>query len=205
MHPSTTPVKLAPPGAGLPPVELFVARMIFHSQRRFTKQAAVSAKLDAEQRLITALAENLPAAQAGHRVLIPRLRGLEDSSRDWSVWMTLEHLRIVNEAVARTMGELLAGRIPSGRADTAAVKPTPNVDETVLPAFAASCEALRRANKAPSLQTVQRFAHPWFGPLNAAGWSFLASFHLGLHRRQIESIRQRLAPAAHQNTNSGAA
>jgi hypothetical protein len=34
-------------------------------------------------------------------VLIARPRGLEDSSRYWSVWMTLDHLRIVHLAAVK--------------------------------------------------------------------------------------------------------
>jgi hypothetical protein len=186
--------ELAPPGAGLPPTELFFARLIFHGRRRFTSRTKVAEKLDAEQRLINELVRALPAEQAGRRVLIERLRGLEDSSRAWSVWMTLEHLRIVNEAVARTISELLAGRRPPGRADTAAVKPSANVDETVITAFNNSCDALRRATASPSLDSAVRFEHPSFGPLDASGWNFLSAFHVGLHRRQIEAICREMKP-----------
>ncbi|MBX3389322.1 MAG: hypothetical protein KF691_07680 [Phycisphaeraceae bacterium] len=50
--------------------------------------------------------ESLSAGAAAERVLIPRLRGLEDSSRYWSVWMMLDHLRIVNSQVAMVIASL---------------------------------------------------------------------------------------------------
>ena len=38
------------------------------------------------------------------------------------------------------------------------------------------------------LNTSARYAHPWFGPLDAAGWHALAAGHLQIHRQQIERI-----------------
>ena len=37
-------------------------------------------------------------------------------------------------------------------------------------------------------QTAARYRHPWFGPLDAAGWHALAATHMGVHRRQLERI-----------------
>ena len=77
---------------------------------------------------------------------------------------------------------------------TADVKPSPTVGPGVVAAFEMSCETLREAGRAaPSLQTVLRHAHPWFGPLDAAQWQVMGGMHLGLHRRQIDLIRAGLA------------
>ncbi len=125
------------------------------------------------------------------QVLIPRLRGLEDSSRNWSVWMTLDHLRIVNMQIAGVMQALLAERVPPGKASTAAVKPSPEATAAVLPAYHASCDAVERVAAraaAPSLRTRLRFAHPWFGPLDAAGWHAMAAMHMGIHKAQVRAI-----------------
>lgn len=136
------------------------------------------------------------SAEAGQKVLIQRLRGLEDSSRYWSVWMTLDHLRIVNLGIAATIRELLAGRVPPRVASTAAVKPSPAADAQALAAFGASCDEIVYAcPEGVSLKTRVCHAHPWFGPLDAEGWHFLAGFHLALHRRQIEMILQGIAGA----------
>jgi len=43
------------------------------------------------------------------RLLIPRLRGMEDSSRNWSVWMTLDHLRIIHGSFIGVIGTLVKG------------------------------------------------------------------------------------------------
>jgi hypothetical protein len=103
--------------------------------------------------------------------------------------MTLEHLRIVHEALAHLIVELVREVTPPGSASTAAVKPSADVGPEVLAAFEASCDAFASTVAAsPSLSTHARYPHPWFGPLNAAGWHALAGMHMGIHRVQIERI-----------------
>jgi hypothetical protein len=185
---------LASPGAGLPRPELFVARLLFAVRRRLVSRTAADEKIAAERARIDALVSRCDPQLARQRVLIERPRGLEDSSRHWSVYMTLDHLRIVNSNTAFTIRELLAGRVPPGVVSTAALKPSAEVDEQVVPAFQASCDDLLRAGQAvPTLATKVRHPHPWFGPLDASAWKFLGGFHLGLHRGQIELILKGLA------------
>jgi len=38
------------------------------------------------------------------------------------------------------------------------------------------------------LRTALKYKHPWFGPLDAAGWHTMAAWHIGLHRGQVERI-----------------
>ncbi len=127
--PISTAVKLAPPGAGLPKPEWFIARLIFGWFRRARSRGDLAAMFEEERERILLLAGSCDPANGTRRTLIKRLPGLEDSSRDWSVFMTLEHLR-----------------------------------------------------------TAARYRHPWFGPLDAAGWHAMAAFHLRLHRKQVEAI-----------------
>jgi hypothetical protein len=107
--------------------------------------------------------------------------------------MTLDHLRIVHDQMASIIGALTTGIMPEGRVSTAAVKPSIEVNATVVAAFEDSCDALLATVAAsPDLNTALRFAHPWFGPLNAAGWHALAGWHMGLHRVQIKRILEGL-------------
>lgn len=190
--PSLSSPRLAPPGAGLPKPELFAARLIFRWHCFTTSRAQAAAMIVAERDACLALIRDRTPALLARRVLIPRLRGLEDSSRDWSVYMTLEHLRIVNASIAEVIGLLAQGKTPAQAASTAAVKPSPSVGGETVAAFAAGCEQLAATVAAvPDLHTSTRYAHPWFGPLDAAGWHAMAGFHLRLHRRQIEDILAR--------------
>lgn len=192
--PHVSSPRLAPPGAGLPLVELLIARWLFQFRRLTVSRARAEAQIVAERDAVLALVRGITPEQGSRRVLIPRPRGLEDSSRHWSVFMTLQHVEIVNRQTARTIARLLAGETPSGQASTAAVKPSPTADATSIEAFAKSCDLLRDAGAgASTLRTTSRFAHPWFGPLDAAGWKVMGAMHLGLHRAQLVTIAGELA------------
>lgn len=186
--------RLAPPGAGLPLLELRLAQGLFQLRRLASPRASVTRRFQDERQRIRERLLGLDAQAAARRVLIPRVRGLEDSSRYWSVWMTLDHLRIVHQAIARVIAALGRGVVPPGEASTAAVKPSPEVTAGVVDDFEASCEALLAAVAGVAqLRTPVRYAHPWFGRLDAAGWHQLAAGHLRIHRVQIERIGAALA------------
>jgi len=191
-----TEPKLAPPGAGLPTAELLVGRLLFALRRMTSSRGQAHAHFQREREAIGALLQKCDAESGAQRVLIARPRGLEDSSRHWSVWMTLDHLRIVNLGIVRVIRALANGIVPDGQASTAAVKPNPDATATVAAEYESSCDAVLAAAAEPaSLDTSLRYAHPWFGPLNAAGWHVLAGGHMGIHRVQIERILAGLPPA----------
>ena len=186
---TNTDPQLAPPGAGLPIIELGVARLLFALTRRRGNRNTFVTKFKQEREAIRALVDSCPESQRGERVLITRLRGLEDSSRNWSVWMTLDHLRITNTAFIRVITALTQGRVPPGEASTAAVKPSATVTAAVEADFERSCDGVLAAmTDTTKLKTQLRFAHPWFGPLDAFGWAAMAGMHMGIHRAQIQSI-----------------
>lgn len=181
--------KLAAPGAGLPRIELQVARVLFTLRAWTNDRHQVDALFRRERSMVSDWVKACPAGLLGERVLIPRPRGLEDSSRHWSVLMTLDHLRIVNLACASIIRELSEGRVPAGKASTADVKPSPDVTADVIAAYEASCdEVLAAVASAKDLDDSARFPHPWFGPMSARRWHVLAAVHLGLHRKQLEAI-----------------
>jgi hypothetical protein len=180
---------LAAPGAGLPGIELQIARVLFALRAWTHNRRRIDALFQRERAFVADLVRSCPEGRLGERVLIPRPRGLEDSSRHWSVLMTLEHLRLVNFACASVIRELAEGQVPAGKASTAAVKPSPEVTDAVLATYEASCdEVLAAVASARDLDNAARFPHPWFGPMSARHWHVLVAVHLGIHRRQIEAI-----------------
>ena len=180
--------RLAPPGAGVPRIERMVGWLRLAIATR-QGAAAASELMRREQAAIRRVVQPLSPAEASARILVPRLRGLEDSSRWWSAWMTLDHLRIVNGSIAGIISALGTERTPAGEASTAAVKPSPDVGPDVLAAFDASCDALERAvAELPRPRSTTRFVHPWFGPLDTAGWHAMAAMHMGIHHAQLHAI-----------------
>ncbi len=186
---SAPSAKLAPPGAGLPKLELFFARLIVAGLQKTKSRAAVTAMFQEELAEILRLTGPISPETGVRRVLIKRLRGMEDSSRDWSVFMTLEHLRIVNEGMRGCILSLAQGKVPPRVASTAAVKPPPDADSSALAAFHEGCASFLESIAAiPDLKTSARYTHPWFGPMDAAGWHATAALHMRLHRKQIVAI-----------------
>jgi hypothetical protein len=178
--------RLASPGEGLPALELQIGRLIFGFRRFAGSRSLFLKTLAREESAIGSLIESFPASRRGERILIPRPVGLEDSSRNQSAWMVLDHLRIVNTACAEVIGQLSCGMAPAGEVSTAAVKASPAVGPEVEPEFSHSCRLVARAiEESPELRTTAHYAHPWFGPLDAHGWAAMAAMHMGLHRYQL--------------------
>ena len=184
-----SPPKLAAPGAGLPKIERFFANLMIHWKAKRTSREAAAAIFATERDAILGLLQSTPTKQLLTPVLIKRLPGLEDSSRYWSLLMTADHLRIVNDQLAGVIASLCAGKIPPGAASTAAVKPSEQVDATTITDFEASCAEFEKTVAAQSdLKTTLTFPHPWFGQMDAAAWHFMTGFHMQLHRKQMELV-----------------
>jgi hypothetical protein len=172
-------VQLQPPGAGLPLPELLVGRLIFWFRRRLMSREQALAHFRAEASTIRRLAESLSPADAARPTLIPRIVGIEDSSRNWSVFMTVEHLVIVDESAISILESLAAGKTLPTRFSTANVKPGPVQDGEVLQRFSITVEDYARTvRKLPSLRTHAKQAHPWFGPLDAHGRHLAPCTHI---------------------------
>jgi hypothetical protein len=188
--------QLAAPGAGLPSLELSIARALAAFQRWTGTREGFDEQFEKERGTIRRLVESCEPAQLSRRVLIRRPVGLEDSSRNWSVLMTLDHLRIVHNSMEDIIRKLTSGELPEGTASTAAVKPSEAVTSAVLGEYERSCDTLiETVAAAGDLKTRLRYSHPWFGPMDAAGWHALSATHLGIHRVQIERIVDGLSNA----------
>lgn len=181
--------KLAAPGAGLPFPENLIARCLLGMKRLTGTSSAFTAHFIRERETIRQRIAPLDEAALSRRVLIPRPRGLEDSSRNWSVLMTLDHLRIVHQAFTGVIETLAKEQIPEGEASTAAVKPDPAVTMEVIAEYETSCDTLLATlASVRNFKTKARFPHPWFGPMDAHGWHALTGGHMAIHRVQIERI-----------------
>ncbi|OAI43175.1 hypothetical protein AYO41_02705 [Verrucomicrobia bacterium SCGC AG-212-E04] len=185
------PPKLGKPGAGLPFLELFVARhfLLPRAYRRINWDGA-DAMFQKQGRILVDLTQNLSADRLQKPVLIGRIAGIEDSSRFWSPGMVLEHLIIVGSQMMRGIVELSRGLVPAVKPDVAAVKPTGS--------YAAGAVGVFRSFLAQYADTMKRevvdrnspttLVHPWFGAMNARQWHCLAALHQGIHRKQMQKI-----------------
>ncbi len=181
--------ELAPPGAGLPKIERFAAGLMIRWRAARTSRPGATALFAREWEVIRSLLHGRDTSEVSEPVLINRLPGLEDSSRYWSLLMVLDHLRIVNADITEVIACLTSGRLPGRAADIARVKPRPAVGHEVIGEFEAGCGWFAdTVAGVGDLKTALKFDHPWFGPMDAAAWHFMAGFHMQLHRKQMERI-----------------
>jgi len=189
--------KLDKPGAGLPFYEWFIANyfLVPFVLRQTDHKKSLRFFAATAEKILT-ICRALTNEQMAQRVLIPRLTGLEDSSRYWSVAMTLEHLVIVTSRMQQVIQDLSAGGTELAPVGVADLKPNPLVDPA---ATLANFEQLQKdflvstANLDTGAFAVARYTHPWFGPLNATEWSVFAGLHLNIHLKQIKAISKRLS------------
>jgi hypothetical protein len=120
----------------------------------------------------------------------PRFPGIEESSRDWSVYMTLDHLVMVNTAdhgadpcdLRRSQSRC---RDRSGGRDRPHADAGPDRIQALGAAVERYTDVVERLG---TLRSRERHPHPWFGPLTARQWHAVAAIHNRTHRLQIEKI-----------------
>ena len=138
---------------------------------------------------IMSLVRRVSVAEASIPVLIDRIVGIEDSSRFWSVYMVLDHLRIVNDAIGHIVDTLSNNQTLVQEVRIQEVKPDPASGPDVIQRFSQSAAAYESlVQRLGKLGTLQRHPHPWFGPMTAFDWHCLAAIHHWVHRRQLERI-----------------
>ncbi|MDD3517929.1 MAG: hypothetical protein PHQ14_06240 [Chromatiales bacterium] len=180
---------LAPPGAGLPPLEHLLARVGFLLLRSALTRRRIEVWLSAETRRVCDTARGLSLEQMQRQVLIPRVMGIEDSSRNWSAAMVLQHLVIVDTGIGELVTALSADHAFGREVRIADVKPIPGAGREQLSALEDALTAyLARVETIRNLHTARRHAHPWFGALDGHGWHVLAALHTMIHRRQLDAI-----------------
>jgi len=150
------------------------------------------AQFVAEGEAIIRELQGLDPNQQRRRVRIARLRGMEDSSREWSPLMVVEHLMMTGPGMLGAAQSLAAGRVPGEKPGTARVKPRGEVGPEILERYAAFLHGYPAAVAALTLRAEPKFEHPWFGPLDARRWIVLNTFHQALHGRQLGEIRSML-------------
>jgi len=145
---------------------------------------------DKEGEKIVRMASSLSQEHLFERVLIPRLFGLEDNSRYYSVAMVIEHLLIVGKALQVRIPILSQGKELKGHVKIEDVKPYTEIDVNIIEEFQTFLSSYREKLQAhlENIHIDNTSAHPWFGEFNPKQWSILGMVHQIVHRRQIEAI-----------------
>ena len=185
---------LQAPGAGLPWLEGTVLTGFFKFGTAVMSDRAALKLFNKESDRLLQYADNSGESyDASQELLIPRVIGIEDSSRNWSVLMVLEHLCITNRDMLMGISSMLNGITPDFAAEIKNYKPSRDVGFDVIERYrqmssdyVGNIESLIKSRG--SLRTSVRYAHPWFGLLDAHQWHCLVGVHQRVHRRQAQKI-----------------
>ena len=151
---------------------------------------------DKEGEKILTLASSLDHEQLFKRILVPKLFGLEDNSRYYSVAMVLTHLLNVGNALQTRIPVLSRGEKLDGHVAIEDVKPYTQRDEEIVAHFQNFMRSYREKLEEgiEDIHIENTSEHPWFGAFNPKEWSILGMVHQIVHRRQIEAIMKDLTP-----------
>ncbi|WP_415406076.1 hypothetical protein ACLHDG_09925 [Sulfurovum sp. CS9] len=136
------------------------------------------------------LARSMKKDKLFERVLVPKLFGLEDNSRYYSVAMVIEHLIIVGSALKKRIPLLSQGKNLDKEIKIEDYKPYMEIDETIIDQYEIFLHSFRKEveENVDNIYLENRHEHPWFGELKAKDWSVMGAIHQMVHRRQIEAI-----------------
>jgi len=181
--------KLQAPGHGLPWPELALSRLGLKIYQRTVSPKTALSLLQAETKSILSLLQSVDETKGRTRVLIPRIFGIEDSSRYWSLFMTVEHLNIVIPAVMGFISSLLDHPDYAKEVRIQDVKPQEQAGPEQVETLKQNQMRYEKfILSLASLRSCRRHPHPWFGPLHPHGWHCLLGVHQLIHRRQMERI-----------------
>lgn len=126
-------------------------------------------------------------------IKIPRVIGVSEANRNWSVLMVIEHLCLVIEDCRKAIVALSDGVEPRGEIDLSLYAPSTSVGFDVIDRFehqvSCFCEDIQTVMKREgALSGGSRFSHPCFGSMNAKKWLAFAALHQAIHRRQVQKI-----------------
>ncbi len=201
-------VKLETPGAGLPILESTVLKFGFRALTKFKSRDYFACLFQDEADKIMQLVKSVEAKQGKQMTLIKRVRGMEDSSRNWSVYMTLQHLNMVNHGLSEVVKKLCSDSVAGGEEKSLSeikiedVKPDPEVGGEVISAFDKINQiTMKKVSRIEQLNSSEKHKHPWFGMLDGFQWFALLGIHMGVHRKQIERIITNLKNDESKNDN----
>jgi hypothetical protein len=187
--------RLEPPGAGLRFWEqVVVRRIVFPWCRVNTSWDGAMRLFHREGERILGDCGDLPTELLFERVLVPRLFGIEDSSRYWSPAMVLEHLTMVGTRMGEIIVALSKHRPARPIVDMKDMKPSGRAAEDIVQQFGVFLKVFAEAmeERVEDRGSDCCCRHPRFGALDAHGWCCLAALHQRLHRRHLDAILRNL-------------
>ncbi len=177
----------------IPPFEMNSARFWIKSIGMVRSASSLLDSFQQESAILEHIYEDSESYDVFDPYPIPRIWGLPESSRQWSVAMVLRHVCLVQADLIDLIEILSQETSPRGMFDWDGYCPEESVGTEVHSQFVQVnrlyCNQVQSLlDRAGPMQSEARFRHPWFGHLNARQWHAFALFHVWVHRRQAQKI-----------------
>jgi hypothetical protein len=179
----------AKPGGGLPKLEQLSLKYILVplGKRVFSWDSALN-MFNSEVKRIEQMVKEIEEEKWQERIMIDRVFGIEDHSRDYSINMVIEHLNIVGYGIMGVIHTLSKEERVEKEIKIENVKPQGSVEDELNRFLAFSRVYNSFIEKLPKRKSNMTKLHPWFVELNNVDWSIFMAIHTFVHRRQIEAI-----------------
>ncbi|MBK1644792.1 hypothetical protein CKO25_09045 [Thiocapsa imhoffii] len=180
-------------GSAIPWYERRAADLGLRLYASFASPAAILRDFRRDALQARTLAHGLSEEQGRRQIQIPRLPGIEPSSRHWSVYMTIDHLVMVNTAIMALIHAICSDHNHGAEIGIEDVVPHIEAGPDRIRALEIAVDRYSDlVERLGTLRSRERHPHPWFGDLSARQWHALAAIHNRTHRAQIEQIIRRL-------------
>ena len=158
-----------------------------------------------EAEKILSLASGVDPSDGRRQVRIPRLPGIDENMRSWSIYMTLQHLVITNEMTIRVIRSLARETPFTEEIDFKKdVMPSENPGPEQIAAFRVSVESFeKKAARFGKKRSETLSRHPVFDMFDTHKWRCMAGFHIHIHRNQVEQICKQLSTPTAFNKKRG--
>ena len=175
--------------AGLPALERWAGGVGVKLFASFSSRERVVDAFRSEAERVIALAAAVPEEVGRSPARVRRAAGMEPSSCDWSVYMALEHLVIVNRGITAVIHALCADQNPGVEIRIEDIQPHVDAGPEQIEALGRAVDRyIEIVERFGGLNCRERYLHPWFGPLTACEWNVLAAWHNRIHRGQVQRV-----------------
>lgn len=187
--------QLQPAGAGLPCLEKKFIRYILLpiTFARTSREQAVENFLTIGQKCLDNV-KALPEEDQRKPTLIKRVTGIEDSSRNWSALMTIEHLLIVGQGLRDLTTSLSEGQLLDFEIRIEDVKPPEETPDDIIQKYQEFLNNYKAdiGKLGPLTSKAYKHKNPWFGKFTAQQWLVFNGVHNKVHLNQINRIIKEL-------------
>lgn len=171
-----------------------VIRLLVRTRMKLTSRAVATAKIRDELSRYEGIMKSVPEEKWSESVRVPRMLGVDEDMREWSLLDICEHNAIVNRAMLDVVHSLATGEAMKQMIDPKKdVMPKREMGAEALDDFEDSVEAyLSGISGLKHLRSTKSKKHPVFGMLNAHSWHVMFGLHLQIHRKQAEVLAEML-------------